>query len=94
MDSPRKVDEGTTVHRKWKKIAYGGMQPGYDDNYTYESFLEDMVMNANVVRRDTLTVMQDFFVVAQYLCIVVVVASVWTYSLKAKIIDMPNMPNC
>ena len=70
------------------------MQPGYDDNYTDESFLEDMVMNANVVRRDTLTVMQDSVAVAQYICIVAVVASVWTYSLKAKLIDMPNMPNC
>lgn len=85
MDSPRKVDEGTGVHRKWKKIAYGGMQPGYDDNYTDESFLEDMVMNANVVRRDTLTVMRDSVAVAQYICIVAVVASVWTYSLKAKL---------
>ncbi|KAI3994433.1 hypothetical protein MKX01_012690, partial [Papaver californicum] len=25
---------------KWRKVAYGGMQPGYDDNYTDESFLE------------------------------------------------------
>ncbi|KAI3836944.1 hypothetical protein MKW98_005277 [Papaver atlanticum] len=25
---------------KWRKVAYGGMQPGYEDNYTDESFLE------------------------------------------------------
>ncbi|KAA8539697.1 hypothetical protein F0562_026389 [Nyssa sinensis] len=39
---------------KWRKVAYGGMQPGFDDNHTDDSFLEDMVMNANVVKRDML----------------------------------------
>jgi len=27
-------------------VAYGGIQPGYDDNHTDETFLEGMVMNA------------------------------------------------
>nr|CAD1843690.1 unnamed protein product [Ananas comosus var. bracteatus] len=32
-----------TAHRpKWKKVAYGGMQPGYADNYTDDSFLEEI----------------------------------------------------
>nr|KYP68030.1 hypothetical protein KK1_021647 [Cajanus cajan] len=39
---------------RWRKVAYGGMQPGYDDNHTDESFLEGMVMNASVVKRDML----------------------------------------
>uniref|UniRef100_A0A0D6R5D1 Phosphatidylinositol N-acetylglucosaminyltransferase n=1 Tax=Araucaria cunninghamii TaxID=56994 RepID=A0A0D6R5D1_ARACU len=85
MDSSEKVDEGNRAQRKWRKIAYGGMQPGYDDNYSDESFLEDMVMNANVVRRDTLTVMRDSVAVVQYICIVALVVSVWTYSLKAEL---------
>eukprot|EP01018_Ginkgo_biloba_P031310 Gb_19742 [translate_table: standard] len=85
MDLLGETYEAIKVQRKWKKIAYGGMQPGYDDNYTDESFLEAMVMNANVVRRDTLTVMRDSVDVAQHICIVAVVVSVWTYSLKAKL---------
>ncbi|CAD5320395.1 unnamed protein product [Arabidopsis thaliana] len=58
---------------KWRKVAYGGMQIGYDDNYTDESFLEEMVMNANVVRRDLLKVMKDSVSISQYLCIVALV---------------------
>ena len=52
---------------KWRKVAYGGMQPGYDDNYTDDSFLEEMVMNANVVKRDFLRVMVDSVSISQYL---------------------------
>ncbi|MQM16285.1 hypothetical protein Taro_049241 [Colocasia esculenta] len=70
---------------KWKKIAYGGMQRGYDDNYTDESFLEDMVMNANVVKRDFLKVMLDSVSVSQYICIVAIVVCVWTYTLTSVI---------
>ncbi|GAU43933.1 hypothetical protein TSUD_135810 [Trifolium subterraneum] len=44
---------------KWRKVAYGGMQPGYDDSHTDETFLEGMVMNASVVKRDMLKVMLD-----------------------------------
>ncbi|KAF8402693.1 hypothetical protein HHK36_010781 [Tetracentron sinense] len=71
--------------RKWRKVAYGGMQPGYDDNYSDESFLEDMVMNANVVKRDMLKVMQDSVSISQYLCVVVLVVCVWTYTLGSTI---------
>ncbi|XP_058747560.1 uncharacterized protein LOC131620485 isoform X3 [Vicia villosa] len=39
---------------KWRKVAYGGMQHGYDDNHTDDTFLEGMVMNASVVKRDML----------------------------------------
>ncbi|XP_043698066.1 phosphatidylinositol N-acetylglucosaminyltransferase subunit C [Telopea speciosissima] len=70
---------------KWRKVAYGGMQQGYDDNYTDESFLEDMVMNANVVKRDMLKVMQDSVCISQYLCIVALVVCVWTYMLGSTI---------
>lgn len=70
---------------KWRKVAYGGMQPGYDDNYTDESFLEGMVMNANVVKRDMLKVMQDSVSISQYLCIVSLVVCVWTYTLGSNI---------
>ncbi|XP_031474561.1 phosphatidylinositol N-acetylglucosaminyltransferase subunit C-like [Nymphaea colorata] len=75
----------TQARAKWKKVAYGGMQPGYADNYTDESFLEDMVMNANVVKRDLLKVMLDSVSITQYLCVVVLVVCVWTYTLSARI---------
>ncbi|KAL5207190.1 hypothetical protein ABZP36_031625 [Zizania latifolia] len=67
---------------KWRKVAYGGMQPGYHDNYTDDSFLEEMVMNANVVKRDLLKVMIDSVSISQYLCIVALVVSTWTYTLN------------
>ncbi|PSS11081.1 Phosphatidylinositol N-acetylglucosaminyltransferase subunit C like [Actinidia chinensis var. chinensis] len=70
---------------KWRKVAYGGMQPGFDDNHTDESFLEDMVMNANVVKRDILKVMLDSVSISQYLCIVTLVVLVWTYTLRSTI---------
>ena len=68
---------------KWRKIAYGGMQPGFDDNHTDESFLEDMVTNTNVVKRNFLKVMQDSVSISQYLCIVALVGLVWTYTLRS-----------
>ncbi|PIA59315.1 hypothetical protein AQUCO_00400306v1 [Aquilegia coerulea] len=79
-----KVEESCS-QPAWRKVAYGGMQPGYDDNYTDESFLEGMVMNANVVKRDILKVMQDSVSISQYLCIVVLVVCVWTYTLGSTI---------
>ncbi|XP_042511265.1 phosphatidylinositol N-acetylglucosaminyltransferase subunit C [Macadamia integrifolia] len=81
-----KVEGNQLLSRpKWRKVAYGGMQPGYDDNYTDESFLEEMVMNANVVKRDMLKVMQDSVSISQYLCIVALVVCVWTYMLGSTI---------
>ncbi|KAL5978174.1 hypothetical protein ACLOJK_029291 [Asimina triloba] len=71
--------------QRWRKVAYGGMQPGYDDNHTDESFLEDMIMNANVVKRDMLKVMRDSVSISQYLCIVALVVCIWTYTLGSKI---------
>ncbi|KAK1277749.1 hypothetical protein QJS04_geneDACA007292 [Acorus gramineus] len=71
-----KLGECYSPRPKWKKVAYGGRQPGYDDNYTDESFLQDMVMNANVVKRDLLQVMQDSVSISQYLCIVALVGKV------------------
>lgn len=70
---------------KWRKVAYGGMQPGFDDNHTDESFLEDMVTNANVVKRDLFKVMLDSVSISQYLCIVALVVLVWTYTLASTI---------
>ncbi|RWR90339.1 putative phosphatidylinositol N-acetylglucosaminyltransferase subunit C [Cinnamomum micranthum f. kanehirae] len=75
---------------KWKKVAYGGMQLGYDDNYTDESFLEEMVMNANVVKRDLSKVMRDAVSISQYLCIVALVGCVWTYTLES-IVDETSL---
>lgn len=72
---------------KWRKIAYGGMQPGFEDNHTDESFLEDMIMNANVVRRDFLKVMLDSVSISQYLCIVGLVVLVWTYTLASTLTE-------
>lgn len=73
----------SSTQPRWKKVAYGGMQPGYDDNYTDESFLEEMVMNANVVKRDMMKVMQDSISISQYLSIVALVGVVWTYTLDS-----------
>ncbi|CAN1281142.1 Phosphatidylinositol N-acetylglucosaminyltransferase subunit C [Linum perenne] len=64
-------------------MAYGGMQSGFDDNHTDESFLEDMVMNANVVKRDIIKVMLDSISISQYLCIVSLVVLVWIYTLES-----------
>ncbi|CAI9096530.1 OLC1v1032701C1 [Oldenlandia corymbosa var. corymbosa] len=50
---------------------------------TDDSFLEDMIMNANVVRRDLLKVMLDSVSISQYLCIVALVVLVWTYTLRS-----------
>ncbi|XP_077234092.1 phosphatidylinositolglycan synthase family protein isoform X1 [Tasmannia lanceolata] len=82
--------EGILPRSKWKKVAYGGMQRGYDDNYTDDSFLEDMVMNANVVKRDMTKVMRDSVSITQYLCIVALVVCVWTYTLWS-IIDETSL---
>lgn len=68
---------------KWRKVVYGGMQPGFDDNHADESFLEDMVTNANVVKRDMLKVMQDSMSISQYLCIVALTGLVWIYTLRS-----------
>ncbi|GKV39148.1 hypothetical protein SLEP1_g46958 [Rubroshorea leprosula] len=68
---------------RWREVAYGGMQLGFDDNHTGETFLADMVMNANVVKRDLLKVMQDSISISQYLCIVALVVLVWTYTLRS-----------
>lgn len=67
----------------WRKVAYGGMQPGFDDNHTDDSFLDDMIMNANVVKRDFVKVMLDSVSISQYLCIVALVVLVWTYTLRS-----------
>lgn len=56
---------------------------GFEDNHTDESFLEDMIMNANVVRRDLLKVMLDSVSISQYLCIVALVILAWTYMLRS-----------
>uniref|UniRef100_A0A1D1Y1D0 Putative phosphatidylinositol N-acetylglucosaminyltransferase subunit C n=1 Tax=Anthurium amnicola TaxID=1678845 RepID=A0A1D1Y1D0_9ARAE len=79
------VNERHLSPQKWKKVAYGGMQPGYDDNYTDESFLEEMVMNASVVKRDLFKVMLDSVSVSQYICIVAIVVCVWAYTLVSVI---------
>lgn len=61
------------------------MQPGFDDNHTDETFLQEMVMNANVVKRDMLKVMLDSVSISQYLCIVALVVLVWTHTLNSTI---------
>nr|GMD75202.1 phosphatidylinositol N-acetylglucosaminyltransferase subunit C-like [Ipomoea batatas] len=70
---------------KWRKVAFGGMQPGFDDNHTDESFLEDMIMNANVVKRDLLKVILDSVSISQYICTVCLVVLVWTYTLESSL---------
>ncbi|KAH6756671.1 phosphatidylinositolglycan synthase family protein [Perilla frutescens var. hirtella] len=82
MESRTHKSSSPTVH-KWRKVAYGGMQPGYDDNHTDESFLEDMIMNANVVKRDLVKVILEAVSISQYLCVVALVVLVWTYTLRS-----------
>ncbi|XP_004288609.1 PREDICTED: putative phosphatidylinositol N-acetylglucosaminyltransferase subunit C-like isoform 3 [Fragaria vesca subsp. vesca] len=72
---------------KWKKVVYGGMQPGFDDNHSDESFLEEMVTNANVVKRDLLKAMQDSVSISQYLCIVALTGLVWTYTIRSTLTE-------
>lgn len=76
-------EEAYSPRSKWRKVAYGGMQPGYDDNYTDDTFLEDMVMNTSVVKRDLLKVMLDSVSISQYISVVALVILVWMYSLDA-----------
>ncbi|KAK0578439.1 hypothetical protein LWI29_010366 [Acer saccharum] len=52
-------DCSSLTPQRWRKVAYGGMQPGYDDNHTDETFLADMVMNASVVKRDILKLFEN-----------------------------------
>ncbi|XP_019165038.1 PREDICTED: phosphatidylinositol N-acetylglucosaminyltransferase subunit C-like [Ipomoea nil] len=84
MESMRSENSFPT-QPKWRKVAYGGMQPGFDDNHTDESFLEDMIMNANVVKRDLLKVILDSVSISQYICTVCLVVLVWTYTLKSSL---------
>nr|GMD78833.1 putative phosphatidylinositol N-acetylglucosaminyltransferase subunit C [Ipomoea batatas] len=70
---------------KWRKVAFGGMQPGFEDYHTDESFLEDMIMNASVVKRDVLKVILDSVSISQYICTVCLVVLVWTYTLKSSL---------
>ncbi|KAL5129727.1 Phosphatidylinositol N-acetylglucosaminyltransferase subunit C [Glycine soja] len=83
--NPSLVNNSSPTHPRWRKVAYGGMQPGYDDNHTDESFLEGMVMNASVVKRDMLKVMLDSVSISEYLCIVALVVLVWTCTLASTI---------
>ncbi|KAI7726500.1 hypothetical protein M8C21_023730 [Ambrosia artemisiifolia] len=76
-----------TTQRRWRKVAYGGMQPGFDDNHTDDTFLQEMVMNANVVKRDMLKVMLDSVSISQYLCIVALVVLVWAHTLNSTITE-------
>ncbi|KAL1541434.1 phosphatidylinositol N-acetylglucosaminyltransferase subunit C-like [Salvia divinorum] len=82
MDSHLHKSSSPTTH-KWRKVAYGGMQPGFDDNHTDESFLEEMIMNANVVKRDLVKVILDAVSISQYLCVVALVVLVWIYTLRS-----------
>ncbi|KAL1832296.1 hypothetical protein ACET3Z_001947 [Daucus carota] len=78
-----RTDSPASSQPKWRKVAYGGMQPGFDDNHIDESFLAEMVMNANVVKRSMLKVMLDSVSISQYLCVVALVVLVWTYTLQS-----------
>ncbi|GJW09006.1 phosphatidylinositol N-acetylglucosaminyltransferase subunit C [Tanacetum coccineum] len=85
MESSSIARNSPPTQRRWRKVAYGGMQPGFDDNHTDETFLQEMVMNANVVKRDMLKVMLDSVSISQYLCIVALVVLVWTHTLNSTI---------
>lgn len=78
-------EDSPPVPWKWRKVAYGGMQPGFDDNHTDDSFLEDMVTNANVVKRDLCKVILDSVSISQYLCTVTLVVLVWASTLASTI---------
>lgn len=82
MESHLHKGSSPTIH-KWRKVAYGGSQPGFDDNHTDDSFLEDMIMNANVVKRDLVKVILDAVSISQYLCVVALVVLVWIYTLRS-----------
>ncbi|KAJ1701997.1 hypothetical protein LUZ63_001776 [Rhynchospora breviuscula] len=71
--------------QKWKKKAYGGIQPGYPDNHTDSTFLQEMITNANVVKRDLSKVILDSISISQYVSVVSLVVSIWTHTLNSKI---------
>lgn len=79
------MKERSPVGRKWRKVAYGGMQPGFEDNHTDDSFLEDMVTNTNLVQRDLFKVIQDSVSISQYICVVALVVLVWNNTLESTI---------
>lgn len=83
MGATIEVGSSSPSRPRYRKVAYGGMQPGFEDNFTGESFLADMVMNANVVKRDLLKVMQDSISISQYISIVALVVLVWIYTLRS-----------
>ncbi|RHN68789.1 putative phosphatidylinositol N-acetylglucosaminyltransferase [Medicago truncatula] len=85
MDVKTAASNSSPPRAKWRKVAYGGMQPGYDDNHTDETFLEGMVMNASVVKRNMLKVMLDAVSISEYLCIVALVVLVWTCTLSSSL---------
>ncbi|XP_024385369.1 phosphatidylinositol N-acetylglucosaminyltransferase subunit C isoform X2 [Physcomitrium patens] len=82
FEDPRHDCKNCPQRVRWKKVVYGGMQCGYADNYKDSSFLEAMVMNANVVKRDTATVMVDSVGIASHVSVVALVATVWTHALN------------
>lgn len=79
------ADNQGQPRQQWKKKAYGGIQPGYPDNHTDDSFLQEMITNANVVKRDLYKVILDSISISQYVSIVSLVISVWTHTLNSKI---------
>ncbi|KAK9126194.1 hypothetical protein Scep_015040 [Stephania cephalantha] len=86
MEGIIKEENSLPSQPKWRKVAYGGTSTlGIATTTRMTSFLEGMVMNANVVKRDMLKVMQDSISISQYICIVALVVCVWSYTLGSTI---------
>jgi hypothetical protein len=63
----------SAAQRRWRKVLYE-RQP-YDDTYTGEGFLEELVVNATVPQRDYAAVVWSALVVDQQLASVAAVGS-------------------
>lgn len=64
---------GRPQQQRWRKVLYE-RQP-FDDSYTGEGFLEELVVNATVPHRDYATVVWSTLVVDQQLSTVAAVGS-------------------
>jgi len=59
----------------WRKVLY--LRQPYEDNYVDDSFLDSLILNANVQRYDYITLCRGAMGVVQQLCLLCVFISIW-----------------
>ncbi|GAM28491.1 hypothetical protein SAMD00019534_116670 [Acytostelium subglobosum LB1] len=86
VDHRSSVDESSTAQTpiastKWKKVLYEP-QP-YPDNYTDETFLKELIQNANFIKYDFWKIVFDSFTVTQQITSVILFVIVFFHALKS-----------